>query len=259
MDRDFTLQKYRQLCSAVVDNYETATISSFLENPIDECIILRHDVDRSPRQALKMAEIENGYGIFSTYYFRMHDGVFVPEIIKEISKLNHEIGYHYEVLDKSEGDLERAIEIFEKELAGFRKIVDIRTVSMHGGNLFTPWLNEDVWQRYDFRRYGIIGDASLSLDFEEIRYLSDTGRTWRNRYSVKDNPGFNSLDISNTDELIELIERKKFSKICILTHPNRWVDEPLHWFKELIFQHIKNIGKYGLIKYKKGDHGGVGR
>ena len=77
---------------------------------------MRHDVDRMPGNALKMAEVEHEFNIKSTYYFRVNNSVFKKEIIKKIASLGHEIGYHYECLDKAKGDLEKAIRIFQKDL-----------------------------------------------------------------------------------------------------------------------------------------------
>jgi len=45
--------------------------------------------------------------------------------------LGHEIGYHYEVLSKANGDYETAVELFEQELSEFRKITDVKTICMH--------------------------------------------------------------------------------------------------------------------------------
>ena len=75
----------------------------------DKLIIMRHDVDKKPYNALRIAKIENELGIESTFYFRTTKEVFIPEIISEISNLGHEVGYHYEVLCKSEGNYDVAI------------------------------------------------------------------------------------------------------------------------------------------------------
>ena len=40
-----------------------------------------------------MARKEAEMGITATYYFRTHDDVFKPDIIREIADLGHEIGY----------------------------------------------------------------------------------------------------------------------------------------------------------------------
>jgi len=42
--------------------------------------------------------------------------------------------YICRILDKAKGDLEKAIKIFEKELNGFRKICDVKTICMHVSN-----------------------------------------------------------------------------------------------------------------------------
>lgn len=60
-------------------------------------VLLRHDVDARPDNALRMARLEHSLGIRGTYYFRMPH-TFDPPIIKEIAALGHEIGYHYETL-----------------------------------------------------------------------------------------------------------------------------------------------------------------
>ena len=53
----------------------------------------------------------------------------------KIPDLGHEVGYHYEVLSKANGNYERAIKLFEQELSKFRKIVDVKTICMHGSPL----------------------------------------------------------------------------------------------------------------------------
>ena len=248
MDRDFTLQKYRELCKAIVENYIPMTVESYLVNkPSQNYIaILRHDVDRDPKNALRMAKLEHDYDIKSTYYFRMKKNVFIPEIIREIAEMGHEIGYHYEVLDKARGDFEKAIKIFEQELKEFRRICKVKTVCMHG-NPLTPWINVKIWDKYDFKSFDIIGEPYISLDKEFI-YLSDTGRTWSGRFSIKDKTTrTNSLKIKNTDELIKLMKQRKMKKLHILTHPNRWYDEYSKWIAELILQNLKNTVKFIII------------
>ncbi len=58
-------------------------------------------MDRKPGNALKMARLEDEMGIRATYFFRTIPHTFKPEIIKEVSGMGHEIGYHYEDMDLS--------------------------------------------------------------------------------------------------------------------------------------------------------------
>lgn len=254
LTKDFTLQKYKELCEAVTKYLTPLTVESYLsKNHNSKFIILRHDVDRKPLNALKIATLENELGISSTYYFRVKEGVFIPEVIKKISKLDHEIGYHYEVLDKAHGNFEKAINIFKAELNEFRKICDVKTICMHG-NPLTPWINLDLWKKYDFRDFEIIGEAYISIDYRDVKYFSDTGRRWDSKFSVKDVVDVKGDELKNfkkTDDLIKALTGKEIDRLCLVTHPERWNDKFKDWFRELIFQEIKNFGKLGL-KYVRG-------
>ena len=131
MNRDFTVAKYEELCSAIVQSgYAVVNVKDYLSRslppqPREKVVILRHDVDRKPENALKMAEIERQLGISGTYYFRSTKEVFKAEIMHKIEKMGHEVGYHYEVLDKAKGNYGKAIKIFEAELKEFRKMMRI--------------------------------------------------------------------------------------------------------------------------------------
>ena len=252
--RDFTLAKYRELCEAILEGYEPMTVKSYLmQNPSGRIVIMRHDVDRKPESALRMAELEKEMGIKSTYYFRMKKGVFRKDIIKKIASMGHEIGYHYEVLDKAKGNFEKAIRIFEEELKAFRKIYDVKTICMHG-NPLSKWINRDLWSVYDFRNFDIIGEPYISINYKKVLYLTDTGRNWSTKFSVKDVISVNgekriNMRVKSTDDVIKLIERGCAEQICILVHPERWSNGLNAWLRELLWQNLKNIGKGAIILF----------
>lgn len=255
MALDFTLAKYRKLCEAMA-NYEILTFKDYLtrEDLPDRYAILRHDVDRKPRSALTMAEIEAELGIHATYYFRMRSGTFRPEIIEKITAMGHEVGYHYEALDKAKGDYQKAREIFEDELGRFTMIADVKTICMHG-NPLTRWDNRDLWQRYDFRNYGILGEAYLSLR-DKVHYFTDTGRSWNSKHRVKDRlqDELNiNLNIDTTDDLVRFIRGDSIAKIYILVHPERWSQGRLEWLSYYLVDMVTNLGKrvvFKLVSYK---------
>ena len=283
--RDFTFAKYLELCRRILDsNYILLTMEQYftLRNKPNRFIIIRHDVDygNDLSYTLKMARKEAELGITATYYFRTHDDVFKPDIIREIADLGHEIGYHYDVLGEAEGDYDKAIMLFEKELAKLRRIYDVKTISMHGGPLikgmnaatisgmlhilgnvirmrkvFVPWASKDLWKKYDFRKYGIIGDAYLSINFNDVAYISDTNRSWSNtKHRLNDYvDGNTNVYIRNTDDLIRTIEREDIQRMVILTHPPNWRDEFRDWLKWLVIQKIRNAGKACLKTYWKLD------
>lgn len=262
---DFTLTKYEELCQMIVSSeYVPSTVYKYLtSNDLDKCIILRHDVDRAISRALDMAELEYEYGIASTYYFRHKKDVFCPDIMRKIADMGHEIGFHYEVMDKAKGNAEKAIEIFERELEEMRAVAEVTTVCMHG-NPLASWSNRDLWEKYDLNDFGIIGEPYLSLDYDKILYLTDTGRTWADlKIRVKDvldsDDGANSRftgKIASTDDVIDLVKSGQVPQMCILAHPNRWCDNIVGWTKELIYQNVKNIGKAGIVWYRNRNNKG---
>lgn len=248
--KDFTFKQYSDLCITLKERNKTVTVAQYLTEKNDNVAIIRHDIDKKPQNALKIAEIENDLGIESTFYFRTIPEVFNVEIMKKIHSMGHEIGFHYEVLDKAKGDINKAIDIFEKELPLFP--FDIKTICMHG-NPLTPWVNKDMWKAFEFKKYGIIGEAYLSINFSDLYYFSDTGRSWNGRYSVKDHsdsPDKESEKITNTEKLKEFI-RKKDGNYYIVTHPQRWDDALIPWTAELFCQSIKNIGKSGIKRMRE--------
>jgi hypothetical protein len=170
--------------------------------------------------------------------------------MEQIHEMGHEIGFHYEVLDKVKGDYKAAIILFKNELEQFP--YNIETICMHG-NPLTPWDNRDLWSHYDFKQFGILGEAYLSLDFSNIEYFSDTGRTWNNRYSIKDvtlTGRINNDTFLGTRALMEYI-RHVSRPVCIVTHPQRWNDSYKSWIYEFISQSIKNMGKSGIKRMRE--------
>lgn len=61
--RDFTLSTYSSLLDALVKSgYQFQTVREFLYNPLDRCVVLRHDVDKTPYNSMKSAQISRLIG-----------------------------------------------------------------------------------------------------------------------------------------------------------------------------------------------------
>ena len=101
MKRDFTKYMYESLLKLLLNKgYAIRTFEQYLsDNKINKFVILRHDVDKKPENALIMAQLENQFGIKASYYFRIVKHSNDPKIIESIAELGHEIGYHYEDLN----------------------------------------------------------------------------------------------------------------------------------------------------------------
>ena len=246
---DFTFDKYGELCQRVVKSgYEIMTVSSYLQNEdtSKNILVMRHDADRFLGRAIRMASLEHSLGIRTTYYFRK-SGLSQPDIIKSIADMGHEIGYHYEVLDKAKGNHELAMTFFREDLYKIRQIAKVETICMHG-NPLTKWLNRDIWKYYDFRELGIKGEAYLS--FTNIWYFSDTGRIWDMSRKAKDflpstlpEQNTNIRKISTTEDLLKFIKREKFPRIYLTVHPERWSHNSIAWIADQMRDAGMNVAK----------------
>ena len=172
--------------------------------------------------------------------------------MKEISSLGHEIGYHYEVLSKCNGDFDKAIGLFSEELDSFRDYFEVKTISMHGSP-FSQWNNLDIWKKFDYKSYKILGEAYLSVNYSNIFYYTDTGRTWLdNSSNLRDRVETEVVKpkVSSTLDLANLI-KKSDKNFIINTHPQRWHSNFSQWSFEYLKQNLKNIGKSFLAIRRK--------
>jgi hypothetical protein len=245
LSRDFTLDKYLELCQVILEKSDICTVLEYIsEKPTGNITILRHDVDRKILNALRMAQWEHDRGIHSSYYFR-YPATFIPDIIRKIKDLDHEVGYHYEVLSKANGDNEKAIELFQFELEEFRTICDIQTICMHGSPL-SRYDNRDLWKKYNFHDFGIKGEAYISMANSGSHYFSDTGRNWGGKDSLRDwMPCVECAlpHVQNTNNLIAWIGSSDNNSIYLTVHPERWAEKYTEWITQLILDLIINSGK----------------
>lgn len=240
------------LLSVLKDSgYFFQTFRQYLLEPGERVVILRHDVDKLPMNSLRFAQIEHDKGIQASYYFRIVEESFKPSILRQISALGHEIGYHYEDMDLCRGDVDKAYVSFQRNLARLREIVPIQTICMHGSPL-SKYDNRDLWTRYDYRELGIIGEPYFDIDYSKVFYLTDTGRKWNSTdTSIRDKVASSfHIEIRNTRHLIQLIREGKLpDQIMINTHPQRWNDNLLLWTRELVLQTAKNQVKKMVLRW----------
>ncbi|MCK9421310.1 MAG: hypothetical protein M0Q38_01805 [Bacteroidales bacterium] len=219
--------------------------------------VFRHDVDAIKQNTLAFSKIQYSLGTVGTYYFRVVPQSYNESVIKQIASMGHEIGYHYETMDTCKGNIDNAYDEFCRNLEIFRKIVPIETICMHGSPL-SKYDNRAIWDKYDYKKLGIIGEPYFDLDFNKTFYLTDTGRRWDgDKYSVRDKPLRSSKDegqrkkeeltwprYHSTFDIIKALEAGTFPKKVMMTfHPQRWHNNFYDWSKELILQNTKNIIK----------------
>lgn len=268
-------------CSLILSlkkkGYSFQTFEDFILNPLEKSVILRHDVDSRPSNSLITAQIEQSLGVVGSYYFRIVKESNIPEIIRKIAELGHEVGYHYETMDSassklknenSESIIDLAYQEFCKNLEYFRTFYPVKTICMHGSPL-SKYDNKEIWKKYSYKSLGLIGEPYFDIDFSKVLYLTDTGRCWDGeKVSVRDkvqksdiksqtsdkisvNSQLSTVNYSfrHTKEIIKAVDEGILPKqIMITVHPQRWTDNFFEWIEELVMQNLKNIIKRFIVK-----------
>ncbi len=229
---DFTISAYKELIQAFIDSsYRIITVQEYLESkPNGKVIALRHDVDEQPQNARKMAQVESDLGVKATYYFRRVPKSDQPDIIRKISSMGHEIGYHYEDLSKADGNMEKAIKSFSDNLEYFRQYYSVKTVCMHGSSS-SKYDNKDIWSHVNLSDFGLIGEPYLSFDFDKVFYLTDTGYAWDGgKYAVRDKVSSSfPQTYHRTKDVIESVRNGEFPQQALILAHTLWTDSPLRW------------------------------
>ncbi|MBD5136073.1 MAG: hypothetical protein HDT39_08970 [Lachnospiraceae bacterium] len=193
----FTYDGYRELLELLFKNGYKA-VSYEYESDDEKIVVLRHDVDRSIQDAVRLSEIEKEYGISAVYFILLSSdfyNVCTAESAKAISKICENggtIGLHFDETKYDVNDISDMVKHIENEAAILRQItgLDIKTVSMHRPSKTT--LESDIVIP------GIINSYSQKY-FKEYKYLSDSRMHWR-------------------ENAKEVIESGKYNKMQILTH-----------------------------------------
>lgn len=252
---DFTIKRYIALLKVIQQSgCDFQTFNEFIISPDDKTIILRHDVDLLPHNSLRFAKIQSELGIKGSYYFRAVPESWNESIIKEIAVLGHEVGYHYENMDTCTGNVDKAWDDFRYNLDKLRKLVEVKTICMHGSPR-SKFDNKELWEKYDYRSLDIIGEPYYDVDFDKVFYLTDTGRRWDGwKSSVRDKVPQQEEWIkqglvfhSTSDIILSFEENKMPAQIMFTMHPQRWTDSFFLWAKELVLQNVKNVVKRGLV------------
>jgi len=139
------------------------------------CVILRHDIDFSLRDALAIAELDHSIDIRSTFFFLVRSGLYnllsreACSILDRIGGLGHEIGLHFDASIYSPAraqDVER-----EKALVRWCAGTCIAIISLHRPPLGIRERNNLV---------ASVGCATTYDDrwVNDMTYVSDSRGEW---------------------------------------------------------------------------------
>lgn len=222
-DCDFSYRHYKEIISLA--KKKRYVFSDFFEKQgAEKRIYLRHDVDISLDNALKMAKIEKKERIKSTYLILLDSPYYnifhqkYKRIIREISRLGHDIGIHYNgqtgSKEKIAGNLMEQYRFLVSLSFPIKKIVSFHQPSKKTlGETFPKFINA---YEPDF--------------FGKGKYISDSNREWKEGCACK------------------FLEKSSGHNLQILTHPVWWNEKNFLYrdiYRKLKKERIKDI-KMGL-------------
>lgn len=178
----FTCDAYRNLLQLLREmDYAVRNYHNYADAP--RCVILRHDIDTSLSQAVKLAELEAEEGVQSTWFVLLRTdfyNVFSKagmESLKHICSLGHEIGLHFDEASYVPAlSPDELIQNVIKECGLLSALLDgsipskISVVSMHRPS------RETLEADYDIP--GVVNSYGTTF-FHDFKYISDSRRRWR--------------------------------------------------------------------------------
>ena len=163
----FSLDKYKKVISALIDNGLTPTIE-WSGIPTKNTLLIRHDVDFSLDFAYDLALFESELKIRSTYFLMLTSNMYNlissknQRLVRSIIKLGHKVSIHFDPTAHEN------LDDFEHEKRLFENIFDVEVdiVSVHRPG---PFL--------DNNNVSLCGIPQTYNDayFRNMKYLSDSG------------------------------------------------------------------------------------
>lgn len=208
---DFSLDSYSSALKAYrAAGYAVTGFRDYLADPQDKHLILRHDIDNSIEQALRVARVDAESGCSSTFFLRVHARGYnlmsLPslQIIREMEELGHEVQLHLEGginevlgLDNDEW-AERQRRVFEAAVGRQLGGLSLHEPARMGGYDFAARLVER-WSEVTYHSY------EPRFMMPNMKYLSDSSGNWRE--------GHFALWVD------------KVPVLQVLTHPFWWFDK----------------------------------
>ncbi len=183
---DYSLKSYSDTLRAYRDaGYAVTGFEQYLAEPQAQHLVLRHDIDNTIEQAMRVARVDAEAGCTSTFFLRVHARGYnlmslqSLQIIQEMEALGHEVQLHLEggLSDWLGGDnwewAERQRAVFEaavgRPLGGFSSHEPARMGGMEFANaLREHWSDAVAYHAYEER-----------FMMPNMKYLSDSSGRWR--------------------------------------------------------------------------------
>ena len=197
---DFTEESYSRALVLAKRTYEFGT---FTHRPESKHVLWRHDVDCSVHRALRLAEIEAGAGIHSTYFMFLHSPFYnllsdlvAPKAMR-VLELGHDLGLHFDPsfygASLDHADLLRHM---EAERLVLTEVLGRPPVAVSFHNMTSRPPADDLL-------CGMVNAYGETI-WSTYGYCSDSNGVWRHR------------------RLFDVLERAEEDRLQVLTHPEWW-------------------------------------
>ena len=195
---EFTYRAYAELLDMLsAGGYVVCDYHDYINT--SRCVILRHDIDNSLDQAVRLAELEAKEGVKSTWFVLLRTDFYNPasqksqEKLRAIQSMGHEIGLHFDEVAYGKALTEdETRQSIIKECGLLSELLDtpVTTVSMHRPSKTTLEANLQI--------PGIVNSYGKTF-FHDFKYLSDSRRRWR-------------------EPVLDIIRSGEYDRLHILTH-----------------------------------------
>jgi hypothetical protein len=257
---NFVYRKWKKFCVGLREAGFQSLRADQINGSTANYIVLKHDVETNVKRAYDIACIEHEAGHCGSYYVQAYllkqDRNIA--LLQKMQEMGHEISYHYDVMDSCKGNLDLAIEEFEKnkilfESCGFL----LRTVCQHGNPIvervgYTS--NRDFFRSERVRNlYPDISDIMVNYKRDratEYQYFSDAGRCFKCIYDPINNDVVDTSEkdiaYSDLDELLCYLGTEGHYMVSI--HPHRWTKSSLLYIMKACLFRCVRLGAKLAVK-----------
>jgi len=234
MPAEFTVAAFQDLCRGAA-HLPVFGVGDYLRTqPQPPAVIFRFDVDYRSQHAVRLASILAQHSLRGTFYFRRPATGFDHTAIRAVAALGHEIGYHYETLDRCRGDFSAARAMLQQDIDDLRRSnVTVETIAAHGTPPLAPGYtgNLDLVRREPGLpgQLELLGDAIVSVDFTRLCYFSDAGWRWTRHDGTPPGPGGKPSALA---EVNACLARPEMS-VYLTFHPHQWFEwaTVMHYYR----------------------------
>jgi len=199
-DLTFTYDWYERMLDRLADSgLETR---QFDDSVTGGSLLLRHDVDWSPRKAVRLARLERRAGFTATFFFMASSPFYnardryCREAIEQIRDLGHEIGLHFST--HQYWDERPPADALESRVAEERRALeDVASANVSVVSFHNP---PDWVLRESFSEFTSTYEPRF---FDRIEYRADSNQRWRDEHPFE----------TGVPDLLQ-----------VLTHPVLWGD-----------------------------------